>query len=135
MTEDRKKRKMKDSGLSHLVLLLLGDTATADDAKAALSSVLLVLSYLMLAHTAGTTNPELQAIFPPSYVGLAGSLSVSQNTWRLVVPKLLFACEQWMDRADEETASQLEQCIGQMLMMAMSPVGPGAAADNMSVGR
>eukprot|EP00798_Chlamydomonas_sp_ICE-L_P005711 gene5711-12773_t len=134
VAEDRKKKKVKDGGLSHLVLLLLADTATADDAKAALSSVLLVLSYLMLAHTGGTTNPELLAILPPAYVGLAGSLSVSQSTWRLVVPKLLSVCEQWMEGADVETASQLEQCIGQMLMMAMSPVGPGAAADNMSVG-
>eukprot|EP00798_Chlamydomonas_sp_ICE-L_P002172 gene2172-18118_t len=126
-----KKKKIKDGGLSHLVLLLLADTATVDDAKAALSRVSLVLSYLMLAHTAGTTKHELPAVLPPAYVGLAGSLSVSQNTWRLVVPKLLYVCEQWMKGADVETASQMEQCIGQMLMMAMRPAGPG---DNMSMG-
>eukprot|EP00798_Chlamydomonas_sp_ICE-L_P016623 gene16623-22870_t len=132
--DGRKKKKVEDGGLAHLVLLLLADTATADDPKAALSSVSLVVSYLMLAHTAETTNPELLIVLPPAYVGLAGSLTASQKTWRLVVPKFLNVCEQWMEGADVETASQLELCIGQMLMMAMSPAGPGAAADNMSMG-
>eukprot|EP00798_Chlamydomonas_sp_ICE-L_P004013 gene4013-14092_t len=130
MPLEAQERVLKDGGISHLVLLLLADTATADDAKTALSSVTLVVSYLMLAHTTETKYPELQALLPPAYVGLAGSLSVNQTTWCLVVPKLLDVCEQWMEGADVETASQLEQCIGQMLMMAMSPAGPGAEEKN-----
>eukprot|EP00798_Chlamydomonas_sp_ICE-L_P024523 gene24523-10127_t len=121
MPLEAQERVLKDGGLSHLVLLMIADTATAADATTALSSVSLAVSYLMLAHTADTTHPELLAVLPPAC-----------GTGRLV--EFLDVCEQWMEEADVETASQLEQCIGQMLMMAMSPAGPVVATYSLSVG-